>query len=164
MDSRLTCVTDSNIWIDLHVADLIERAFLLPFDWVAPDVVVAELTEPPGQSLVQAGLHERELSGPQVQLVVTMAARYIRPSRVDLFALVLAKEIHAMLLTGDRALREAAEQEGVSVHGTLWLLDQIVEVYQLISGLQAWEALEAMRQARRRLPMSEVEERRRRWK
>ena len=31
----------------------------------------------------------------------------------------------AFLLTGDRVLREAAEAEGIAVHGLLWLLDRM---------------------------------------
>ncbi len=41
---------------------------------------------------------------------------------------MLAMQEGSLLLTGGKALRKAASQEGVEVHGTLWLLDAMVEV------------------------------------
>lgn len=123
----LRCVTDTNIWIDLQRGGLIERAFELQLELIAPDVIIAELQIPSGNLLVGFGLQIQELSGLQVLMVLDLAERYLRPSREDLFALVLAKEIDAILLTGDRNLRDAAQEEGVKVHGTIWLLDLMVK-------------------------------------
>jgi hypothetical protein len=44
-----------------------------------------------------------------------------------LFALLLAKINSCALITGDDALRKAAKEEGVPVHGLLWILDRLVE-------------------------------------
>lgn len=155
MASRSLCVTDTNVWIDLEAAGLIELAFQLPLEFQAPDVIVAELTKPEGKDLVSRGLRERKLTGPEVLNVAALAARHRRPSRVDLFALALARSGGAILLTGDRHLREAAEQEGVEVHGTLWLIDRMVER----SLLEPGEAARRLRQARergRRLPIKQA--------
>ncbi len=61
----------------------------------------------------------------------------------------------SLLLTGDEALRKAASQEGVEVHGTLWLLDAMVEG-GAISEAEGYRSLELMRNAGRRLPKKEV--------
>lgn len=37
----------------------------------------------------------------------------------------------AVLLTGDQRLRRVAEQQGVAVHGILWILDQAYEQERL---------------------------------
>lgn len=73
-----------------------------------------------------------------------LARRYPRPGRIDLISLVLAMGEKAMLLTGDEALRVAAFQEGVEVHGTLWLLDTMVEL-GAISRAEGHRSLELMR-------------------
>ena len=52
---------------------------------------IAELKQPEGQALVLLGLQKEELSGEEVLQVAKLAVRYPAPSRVDLFALVLAK-------------------------------------------------------------------------
>lgn len=162
MASRSICVTDTNLWIDLDIAGLLGPIFRLPFEWQAPDVIVAELERPEGADLVRRGLRIRELDGRQVAAVVALAAAYPRPSRADLFALVLARVQKALLLTGDRHLRQAAEQEGVRVRGTLWLLDELVD-RSVITPREAVDALLRLREGRRRLPAEEVDRRLHRW-
>jgi predicted nucleic acid-binding protein len=98
------CVTDTNIWIDLYRGGLAENAFKQPLELVAPDVIIEELKEPDGDLLISSGLRVQELSGSQVLTVLDFAERYARPSREDLFALVLARDFNAVLLTGDASL------------------------------------------------------------
>jgi len=90
--------------------------------------------------------------------VADLAARYLRPSRQDLFALVLAETLGATLLTGDGALREAAREMGVEVHGTIWLLDQMM-AHGIIDGQKRAQALRLMIDSGSRLPKDEVESR-----
>lgn len=152
-------MTDSNIWIDLHRGDLIDEAFLLPFEFMAPDVIIAdELLTPNGGELVQLGLQEKELSGKQVLMVVDLAKRYVRPSRQDLFALVLARETDAILLTGDGDLRNVAHEISVEVHGTIWLLDQMVD-RGIIDKRERANSLERMIKSGSRLPKNEIKAR-----
>ena len=115
----LLCVTDSNIWVDLHFGRLVDKAFSLPFRFAAPDVIIDELQRPSGSDLIDLGLQMKELSGEMVLKVTDLAACYLRPSRQDLFALVLAEALGAILLTGDGALRDAAREMKVEVHGTI---------------------------------------------
>ncbi len=154
----LRYVTDTNIWIDLHRGGLIENAFELPLELVAPDVIISELQTPSGDSLVSFGLHMQELSGSQVLMVLDLAERYIHPSREDLFALVLAKEINAVLLTGDGSLRDAAIEEGVKVHGVIWLIDQMVE-HGIIDKRERAVSLKLIVKSGSRLPCEEVKAR-----
>jgi len=162
MASRSPCVTDTNVWIDLDDAGLTDLIFRLPLNLQAPDVIVAELERPDGAVLVERGLQVRELTGSQVLEVARLARQYLRPSRSDLFALVLAKSEGATLLTGDRHLRSAAESEGVNVHGTLWLVDEMVEA-RLLEQREAAARLLRMVQAGRRLPTEEVKRRLKIW-
>ncbi len=157
------CVTDANFWIDLHAGGLLDEVFRLPCRWVIPDVVLGELQQPDRRALHSRGLNEVGLSGEQVAEVPELAGRYPRPSRKDLFALVLAKTTGTTLITGDRDLRTAAEQEGMEVHGTLWVLDEMVKG-KIIKPQRAAEALERMVRHGRRLPREETEERLQRWR
>ncbi len=162
MAFRSICVTDTNFWIDLDTAGLLGPIFRLPFELQAPDVIIAELARPDAADLIRRGLRVRELDGRRVAEVAALAAVYPRPSRADLFALVLARVQAALLLTGDRHLRQAAEREGVQVHGTLWLLDELVE-RSVLAPAEAVKALLLMKEERRRLPADEVERRLLRW-
>jgi predicted nucleic acid-binding protein len=88
--------------------------------------------------------------------VADLAARYLRPSRQDLFALVLAETLGAILLTGDGALIDTAHEIGVEVHGTIWLLDQMV-AHGILDKRERAQALNLMVDSGSRLPKEEVE-------
>jgi len=156
------CVVDANILIDLHIGGLLREVFALPLRLVAPDVIIAELDEPDGKGLMAYGLGSETLPGEQVLEVVALRARHRQVSANDLFALVLARALKATLLTGDGHLRKVAEQEGVEVHGTLWVLDEMVRL-GVVAPAGAAEALERMLAQGRRLPEVECRRRLREW-
>ena len=161
-DFRSLCVVDANVLIDLHVGQLLANVSYLPCRVLVPDVVAAELIEPDGTRLAELGLEVHELSGDQVIEVMRLRAKYNQVSTNDLFALVLSKALVATLLTGDRHLRQVADQEGVAVHGTLWVLDELVRM-QIINPTRAIAALKRMLGQRRRLPLAQCEQRFRLW-
>lgn len=163
MDSPPLCVVDANILIDLHIGGLLREFFRLPFRLVAPDVIIAELYDPNGEMLTEHGLQSEMLSGAQVQEVASLVARHRRVSTNDLFALVLARTLKAMLITGDRRLRQIAVQQGVVVHGTLWVLDEMVRL-KVVAPPQAAQALEQMLARGSRLPQAECQRRLRQWR
>src|ERR1700744_762004 len=115
----LLLVSDANILIDIEVGGLTASMFSLDYQFALPDVLFYEELEGQHAHLLDMGLEVRELSERMVARVSEFARRYKRPSRMDLFALVLAAEEHCPLLTGDQDLRTAAANEHVEVRGTL---------------------------------------------
>jgi predicted nucleic acid-binding protein len=162
-DSLPLCVIDTSVLINLHTGGVLQALFYLPVHLSAPNVLVEELVEPDGPTLVTCGLTSYGLSSDETLEVQHLRARYHGPSVNDLFALVLAKTLDATLLTGDAALRSAAEQEGVPTHGALWLLDEMV-CLAVIPPQLAGRALERMLAKGSRLPSGECEERLNRWR
>jgi predicted nucleic acid-binding protein len=160
----LELVADSSVLIDLCRGRIPSDASKLGFSFVAPNVLIEEeLHESDRSELRKLGLKSQVLPGDQVAVAEKLAEKYRRPTRNDLFALVLAKAEKSVLLTGDGNLRKAAENEGVEVHGTLWLLDKMIE-RQAISRARAATALELMVEHGSRFPEHEVVRRLRRWK
>ena len=162
-DGWLRCVTDANLWIDLLYGELAANAFRLPWEFMAPDVVIAEILLPSSWNITGLGLIEKSLPGSGVLKVEELVTKYPRPGRTDLFSLVLAIQEDALLLTGDEALRKAASKEGVDVHGTLWFLDEMIEG-GAISKAEGYRSLELMVNAGRRLPKKEVSVRMVAWR
>ena len=165
----LVLITDANVWIDLQVGEILAEAVKLDFDLVLPDMIHTEL-EGRQQAmfndlslLLELG-HIRlgDLDGDGVALAFTLGEKYPAPQRPDMFALAIAVIEEAILVTGDRDLCEAAEAEDVEVHGTLWLLDAMVE-NEILAGDQAAAALQQMLDNDRRLPEKECRNRMRRW-
>lgn len=139
-------VSDSSVLIDLAKALLIESAFRLPYEFVVPDVMFADelldLGSYTRDELLEAGLRVSGLDGDGVDVAIGYVQRYVALSNNDAFALALAKTSHSMLLAGDGALRNAAADEDVEVHGHLWLLDEI-EKHKTLTRMRLLEVLEA---------------------
>lgn len=157
-------VTDANIFIDLQVAGLLDEMFALPeIEFVVPDTLyIEELADQHGR-LPGLGLKVVSLEAEAIDEAVRLRQRYPKPSLHDLLALALARSLSCSLMTGDRHLREAAELEEVVVHGTLWLMESLLEA-RIVSIARVETAYESMRTEGRRLPWGDVSRQLRRWR
>ena len=153
-------VSDTSVLIDLDRGNLVEATFRLPFEFTVPDLLYErELREHGGPEFVRLGLRVEELDGDEVSLALGYLRKRRSLSLPDSFALALAKRNAWTLLSGDRELRELAEEEEVRCHGVLWLLDQmfehsVIDQEDLRAGLGKIAA-----HPRCRLPKSEIRKR-----
>lgn len=157
-------VTDANIIIDLDAGGLLEVALHLPdIEYCVPDVLyVEELADYYGR-LPGLGLKVLPQPPEAVHYVEQLRPRFSGPSANDLFALALARNLGCALLSGDGALREAARVEGVEVHGTIWLLEQLL-VAQVVTVDQVANAYDAMKRDGSRLPWDNARDQVLRWR
>lgn len=157
-------VTDTNLWIDLHCGGLVSFVLESMSDLRVTDIALHELErEPSGNHLIDCGLTVLELEGPQIAELFALRGAYPGLSTEDLSALVAAKSMSAVLITGDKNLRTLAETMGVSVHGTLWVLEHLVEEHNLPSAV-ALDALAVMIAEGARFPAESVAALKRRLK
>jgi predicted nucleic acid-binding protein len=156
-------IADASVLIDLMLGGILVQASRLELGWAAADTTVDELDEVAGTVQAVLALESLELSLGQVEEAEALAAQNRPLSLPDCHALVLARSEGALLLTGDQKLRRAAERCGVDVHGTLWLLDEMLAACAL-TPQRAAEALTRMRRAGSRLPETDCEERLARWR
>lgn len=163
MTRRVACVADTSVWIDLHLGGSMDHAFALAIEWLIPDAVLAELEEPEGARVLALGGQRVSLPPDSVQGLEELAALYPGLATADLVALQLARLRGAMLLTSDAPLRRAAQREGVAVHGSLWLLDELVNE-RVLSEAEAARSLQQMVASGRRFPQGEVQSRLHRWR
>jgi predicted nucleic acid-binding protein len=151
----LLLVSDANVLIDIECGNLTRELFALPFQFAIPDVLFEEELQKRHSNLIELGLKKLSLKPEYVQRISELAQTYRKPSRLDLFALSLAQQERATLLTGDADLRKAAEAEKVSCHGTIWLVCQLVE-FNIISLPLAEMAFMKMKEAGSRLPEERI--------
>lgn len=152
----LAYISDANILIDVEVGGLMAPMFSLGYQFAVPDVLFFEELAEQHAHWRDMGLQVKTLSAQSVARVLALSQKYKRPSRNDLFALALAQDEQCALLTGDAALRSAAETERIEVKGTIWLVSEMVR-QQCITAVVARTAFERMRQGGRRLPWDLVE-------
>ncbi len=162
MSPGACCVTDTNVWIDLRVGNLLDNVFELDARWLIPDLVGRELSTKRKELLVGWGLEVRSLTGEEIEAVIRLNDTYSAPSRTDMATLVVARAEEGILVTGDAALRDAADEEGIEVHGTLWVVDALVDT-EIVGPAEAARALQRMVEADRRLPEEEVNRRIHKW-
>lgn len=151
-------VSDTTILIDLERVNLLEEAFLLPFDCAVPDLLFGrELAGGLGERLVHLGLRIEELTPVELRRATLVNRQHVRLSVSDAFAFAIAESRGWGLLTGDCRLRELAIAEEVDIYGVLWLFDQLADgnhvgFERLHAGLSALYA-----HPRCSLPVKEVE-------
>lgn len=122
-------VSDSNCLIDLRKASLLDVFLALPYEILIPNTLFEEellkFTEDE-KALLLEGLTVIDLPGASVLRAREVVRRLPHLSIHDGFALALA-EVNpgCILLTGDGALRDLGEKQGMEVHGVLWVIDQI---------------------------------------
>ena len=123
-----TLVSDTSVLIGLDRGTLVEATFRLPFEFTVPDLLCErELKEHGGPDFVRLGLRIAELDGDgglACTGIPSQAETAVSPGQLRHRR---SEDKRWTLLSGDRELRELAEEEEVRCHGVLWLLDQMLE-------------------------------------
>ena len=119
-------VSDTSVLIDLERGMLLEAAFRLPYEFVVPDLLYKrELRDLNGYQLQKLGLRVADLDNQGVAKALLYRNKEPALSLADAFAIALAQAHGWVLLTGDQVLRRLANEEQLSCHGVLWVLDQM---------------------------------------
>lgn len=121
--------SDTNVWIDFMTIGRLELPFKLSYTYImSEEAIKDELLSPPGlgDQLVSCGLMSVEITIDEFLLADEYGGKYKKLSIYDRIALAIAKCRAITLLTGDKALRKAAQKESVAIIGTLGILDQLL--------------------------------------
>lgn len=155
-------VLDTTICIDLFHGHLLKKTTELPYEFLLADVIVEELINPPGEVFIHSGFSISQIGEEAIGEIFRLRAHYPKPSTNDLFALLLAKINSCPLVTGDDALRKAANEEGVPVNGLLWFLDRLAQ-HKILTAKEAAGALKEILAQGSWLPKKECEARLKKW-
>ncbi len=158
MAARLV-ISDANIIIDMNTGGLLRLMFRFDATFAVPDVLFEEELRTNHPELLRLGLKLLEMREDTVGYAARLVEKYrsLGAGTNDLLALALAQQEKCPLLTGDGRLRTAGQTEGIEVHGTLWLIEQLVKA-RTITIRQAEAGYAKMREAGRRLPWGDVDQ------
>lgn len=156
--------SDTNVWLDFMTIGRLELPFRLPYIYLMnEDAVHDELLSPPelSENLLALGLVETELTEEEFFLAEKYVECFPKLSTYDCVALAIAKCRRIILLTGDGPLRIAAKAEGVTVIGTIGILDQLYDGDYIAREeyLQCLKRLQHYNGGKVRLPRKELEKR-----
>lgn len=160
-------VNDANILIDFCDIGLMDALIRLDLVLWTSDLVISEIQTPEQRSHVLQFIATGHLlvaafSAAEIGRIALRQAEVSALSLADCSVLFLAGQQEALLLTGDRLLRMEAEKEGIEVHGSLWVLDRMVQM-KSIDMIAACRALLELMVKNPRLAKGECAERREKW-
>ncbi len=160
-------VQDANILIDMMEGGFCDLWFALGIETHTTDQIIFEIKEPEQQSqmevLVSSGkLGVASLDGQEMAEVIALRMLNEDLSIQDCSVLTLSEKLNAMLLTGDKDLRRFSQTRQIEVHGTLWILDLLVDK-NLLAPRQAAAKLQKLLNTKRRLPRGECRKRLMAW-
>jgi len=161
-------VQDANVLIDLELAGLFDLWFQLDVETHTTDLIRSELeVGGHGQALAyfkSGQVREHGLSFEELEQVSELEREVGSKAKFnDCSVLFLAMKLDAILISGDKALRGAGKARHVEVHGTIWIMDQLVEG-RMMNGETAAAKLEHLLSMERYLPAEEVRIRLKRWR
>lgn len=154
---------DTNVWLDFWHARSVSVLFRLPHQYCCC-AFTSDLeykTEGLKEELLACGLQEIIYTLDEYYQTESYAKLYPALSVHDALALAVAKSRNLILVTGDKALRNAGRKEGVEIRGSLWLFDSACEHHALtdeesLQILQIWLKKNGKEV---RLPLSELTKR-----
>ena len=163
---KVVVVNDTNVFIDLLDIGLLEEFFSLPWEIHTTDFVMLELLREGQQALVSSYRDKGKLYVPvfegEEMLEIARMYQNNNISFTDYTVWYYAKKNKYILLTGDRKLRTASLKGGVEVHGTIYILDSLVNC-GILSYERAIEKLKLLYKSNTRLPQDEKEKRFKLW-
>ena len=141
-------VNDASCLIDLRKGGLLGVLGNLACRLIVPLPVraseVLDFSDEQWRQLDDHGLITHDLTPAEVARAFEFKGRHRALSANDCFCLVTALTNRGILLTGDRLLRKVAAEKGLSVHGVLWVIDELVAAGTcatslLVEALRSWQ-------------------------
>lgn len=154
-------VTDTNVFFDLMSIEVLPDFFGLDYEICTTDFVVNEIVRVDQAGQIQNFIRSRQLtvyklSSDEIEEVVNLKTRRNLRRITDKSVLWKALQLKCKLLTGDKNLRSEAEEQGLEVNGSLWVIRTLVESNIILPAVAA-VLLEKLKILNQSLPKDEIE-------
>ena len=154
-------VTDTNVFFDLMNIEALPEFFGLDFEICTTDFVVNEILRLEQAEQIQNFIRSKQLmvfsfSSEEIDEVVNLKTKRMLRRIADKSVLWKALQLKCKLLTGDKSLRNEAEENGLEVHGSIWVVMKIVDA-KLLSAEKGIELFERLKIVNDSLPKDEIE-------
>ena len=154
-------ITDSSVFFDIIKIQALHEFFALNFNICTTDFVKAEILESEQRAQIEIFIRLQkltvfELTEQEIEEVEEFKTKRFFKTLIDKTVLWKAKQLNCPLLTGDAKLKSEAIDQGVTVHGSLWVIKVIVE-QKIITAEAAITFLGKLKTVNDRLPLDEIE-------
>lgn len=154
-------ITDSSVFFDIIKIQALPEFFALDFEICTTDFVRGEILESEQREQIEIFIRSHqlivfELSEKEIEEIENFKTKRFFKTLIDKTVLWKAKQLKCPLLTGDAKLRSEATDQGITVHGSLWVIQIMVES-KVVTANAGIEFLEKLKISNDRLPLDEIE-------
>ncbi len=162
-DGMKVAITDVSVLFDLYNVGVLPEFFGLDIEIYTTDFIYNEILQS-GQKhefeiFVRSGkLRILVVDDEEQEIISTMEFTYANRSIADKTALFKALQMRCILLTCDDKLKKEAIKKELDVHGSIWVIDQLVE-NEIIDKKRAFKVIEDLKTINAWLPVEELDKR-----
>jgi rRNA-processing protein FCF1 len=154
-------VADTNVFFDMMSIEVLPDFFGLDFEICTTDFVVNEIIRIDQAEQIQNFIRSKQLtvfklSANEIEEVISMKTKRNLRRITDKSVLWKALQLKCRLVTGDKNLRIEAEEQGLEVNGSLWVIRTLVET-KIITPVLAAVLLEKLTIVNNSLPKEEID-------
>lgn len=154
-------ITDTNIFFDIISIRVLPEFFALDFDICTTDFVVKEIMESNQKEQIESFIRSKQLtvfklSFEEIEEIQKFPTRRFFKGITDKTVLWKSFKLKCLLLTGDKKLRNEAEDLKIEVHGSIWVIIKLIEK-DIITNTKGIELLEQLKFINTSLPIDEID-------
>jgi rRNA-processing protein FCF1 len=154
-------ITDTNVFFDMMSIEILPEFFGLKFDICTTDFVVNEVLKIEQSDQIQNFIRSKKLTvfsftADELNKVVNLPTKRNLRRITDKSVLWKALQLNCRLLTGDKSLRNEAEEQGLVVNGSIWVVRTLVE-HKVIDNSKGAVLLEKLKVVNGSLPKDEID-------
>jgi len=149
------------VFFDMMSIEILPDFFGLDFEICTTDFVVAEIKKIEQADQIQTFIRSKQLTVFKFTVEELEAVLNLKTTRnlrriTDKSVLWKALELKCTLLTGDKNLRNEAQEQGLEVRGSLWVI-RILAEKDKIRATQAIQFLELLKSVNGSVPKEEID-------
>lgn len=154
-------ITDTNVFFDVINIGALPEFFSLDFEICTTAFVIAEIRQQHQREMIDAFIRAKKLtvynfSAEEIDDIQNFESTKSLKRFTDKSVIWKSLQIQCPMLTGDKKMRDIAEKMGVEVHGSLWIINELI-TRELITNEKALTLIEELKKTNDWLPKSEVE-------
>ena len=152
---------DTNVFLDMLSVDSLPQIFELNLKITTVDFVLSEINQKDQADQLNYFVKSKKLevyrfSPDDIADIINMKTKRNLRRITDKSVLWKALNIQCLLLTGDKNLRIEAEENGLEVRGSLWVISQLQKA-NILSNNSAILLLEKLKLQNQSLPKNEID-------
>jgi rRNA-processing protein FCF1 len=154
-------ITDTNILFDVISIGALPEFFSLDYEICTTVFVIEEIKRSDQEEAIEVFIRSKQIniinfSAEEIDEIQGFSTSRNFKGITDKSVLWKSLQLECPLLTGDKKLRNEAEDHGIEVHGSIWVIESLVQ-NELIDKTKGIQLLESLKQVNSSLPYDEIE-------